>query len=74
MFILAKVDVANKNREGALENSEKAIQETKDQKVVAWSHVYLGRILDMKEDREGALERVQRGVNFCIEPERNCRK
>lgn len=55
-FILANVDVANKNREGALENFEKAIQETKDQKVVAWSHVYLGRILDMKEDREGALK------------------
>lgn len=54
-FILANVDVANKNREGALENFRKAIQETKDQKVVAWSHVYLGRILDMKEDREGAM-------------------
>ena len=38
-----------------LENFQKAIQATKDPKVVAWSHVYLGRILDMKEDREGAM-------------------
>jgi tetratricopeptide (TPR) repeat protein len=49
------VAVANKNREGALENFQKAIQNTKDPKVIAWSHLYVGRILDMKEDREGAL-------------------
>jgi tetratricopeptide (TPR) repeat protein len=55
LFILAQVDVANKNREGALGNFQKAIQSTKDPKVVAWSHVYLGRILDMKEDREAAM-------------------
>jgi hypothetical protein len=55
LFILAQVAVANKNREGALENFQKAIEATKDPKVVAWSHVYLGRILDMKEDREAAL-------------------
>jgi tetratricopeptide (TPR) repeat protein len=55
LFILAQVAVANKNREGALDNFQKAIQATKDPKVVGWSHVYLGRILDMKEDREAAL-------------------
>jgi predicted negative regulator of RcsB-dependent stress response len=55
LFILAQVAVANKNREAALDNFQKAIQETKDPKVVAWSHVYLGRILDMKEDREAAV-------------------
>jgi hypothetical protein len=55
LFILAEVAVANKNRDGAAENFQKAIQSTKDPKVVAWSHVYLGRILDMKEDREGAM-------------------
>lgn len=55
LFILAQVAVANKNRDGAVENFQKAIQASKDPKVVAWSHVYLGRILDMKEDREGAL-------------------
>jgi len=55
LFILAQVAVANKNRDGAVENFQKAIQATKDPKVVAWSHVYLGRIFDMKEDREGAM-------------------
>lgn len=56
MFILAEVAVANKNRDGAQENFEKAIQTTKDPKVAAWSHVYLGRILDMKEDRDAAVK------------------
>ncbi|HEV2474257.1 MAG TPA: hypothetical protein VGS41_16390 [Chthonomonadales bacterium] len=55
LFILAQVAVATKNRDGAAENFQKAIQATKDPKVVAWSHVYLGRILDMKDDREAAM-------------------
>jgi tetratricopeptide (TPR) repeat protein len=55
LFILAQVAVANKDREGALGNFQKAIQATKDPKVVAWSHVYLGRIMDMKEEREAAM-------------------
>jgi tetratricopeptide (TPR) repeat protein len=55
LFILAQVAVANKNREGAAENFQKAIQATRDPKVLAWSHVYLGRIMDMKEQRDAAL-------------------
>jgi len=63
LFILAQVAVANKNRESALENFQKAIQTTKDPKVVGWSHVYLGRILDMKEDREGAMNQYRAALN-----------
>ena len=57
LFILAQVAVANKNPDGAADNFRKAIQATKDPKVVAWSHVYLGRMLDMKDppDRAGAM-------------------
>ena len=56
LFILAEVAVANKNRDGAQDNFQKAIAASEDPKVVGWSHVYLGRILDMKEDRAAALE------------------
>ncbi|HTW58703.1 MAG TPA: DUF4932 domain-containing protein [Terriglobales bacterium] len=55
LFILAQVAVANKNMEGARDNFQKAIQAAKDPKVVAWSHVYLGRICDLKDEREAAL-------------------
>ncbi len=55
LFILAQVAVANKNMEGARDNFQKAINTAKDPKVIGWSHVYLGRILDLKEDRPAAL-------------------
>ncbi len=55
LFILAQVAVANKNMDGARDNFQKAIQAATDPKVVGWSHVYLGRILDLKEDRAAAL-------------------
>src|SRR6266567_3399536 len=67
LFILAQVAVANKNREGALENFQKAIQGTKDPKVVAWSHVYIGRILDMKEDREAAMNEYRAALTAGAE-------
>lgn len=59
LFILAQAAVATKHRDEAQDNFQKAIQETKDPKVVGWSHVYLGRILDMKEDREAAMKEYQ---------------
>jgi len=31
--------------------------------VVGWSHVYLGRILDMKEDRAAALDEYRAALN-----------
>ena len=67
LFILAQVAVANKNREGALDNFQKAIQATKDPKVVAWSHVYLGRILDMKEEREAAMNEYRAALTVGAE-------
>jgi hypothetical protein len=67
LFILAQVAVANRNREGALQNFQKAIEATKDPKVVAWSHVYLGRILDMKEDREAAMSEYRAALTTGAE-------
>jgi tetratricopeptide (TPR) repeat protein len=63
LFILAEVAVANKNRDGAQENFQKAIAASQDPTVVGWSHVYLGRILDMKEDREAALVEYKAAMN-----------
>jgi tetratricopeptide (TPR) repeat protein len=63
LFILAEVAVANRNRDGAQENFQKAIASSSDPTVLAWSHVYLGRILDMKEDREAAVEQYRAALN-----------
>jgi hypothetical protein len=67
LFILAQVAVATKNREGAQENFSKAIQASKDPKVLGWSHVYLGRILDMKEDREAAMNEYRAAMTAGAE-------
>jgi tetratricopeptide (TPR) repeat protein len=63
LFILAEVAVAKKDMAGARDNFQKAIAEAKDPKVVAWSHVYLGRILDLKEEREAAINEYRAALN-----------
>ena len=69
LFILAQVAVANKNPDGATQKFQQAIQSSKDPKVVAWSHVYLGRMLDMKDppDREGALNEYRAALTAGAE-------
>jgi hypothetical protein len=59
LFILAEAAVAEKNMEGARANFQKTIETAQDVKLVGWSHVYLGRILDLKEEREEAVKEYQ---------------
>jgi tetratricopeptide (TPR) repeat protein len=65
-FILARVDLMNFHPNAAPEEAEKAIdtaiaefQQTlatsKEQRLLAWSHIYLGRILDLQCKRDQAL-------------------
>jgi hypothetical protein len=63
LFILAEVAVANRNRDGAQDNFQKAIAASKDPTVVGWSHVYLGRILDMKEERDAAVQEYRAALD-----------
>jgi tetratricopeptide (TPR) repeat protein len=63
LFILAEVAVSNKDMAGARDNFQKAIEAAKDPQVVAWSHVYLGRILDLKEEREAAMNEYRAALN-----------
>jgi tetratricopeptide (TPR) repeat protein len=41
--------------EGARNYFQRALDVAKEPKVVAWSHIYLGRIFDLQEDREAAV-------------------
>lgn len=58
LFILAQISL-NKNMDGARDYFEKALQSTSEPQVVAWSHIYLGRILDLQDDQEGGPLRAQ---------------
>jgi len=55
LFILAQVATANKDIEGARSYFQRALGVAREPKVVAWSHIYLGRIFDLQEEREAAV-------------------
>jgi hypothetical protein len=59
LFILAQVATANRDMEGARSYFQRALGVAKEPKVVAWSHIYLGRIFDLQEDREAAVDQYQ---------------
>jgi tetratricopeptide (TPR) repeat protein len=58
LFILAQISL-NKNVAGAQQYFEQALQATNEPKVVAWSHIYLGRILDLQDDHENGPDRAE---------------
>jgi hypothetical protein len=56
LFIMAQVATANKDMVGATGYFEQALKLAQEPKVVAWSHIYLGRIYDLQEQREAAVD------------------
>ncbi len=56
LFILAEVATRNSNIQEARDYFERALQVAQEPKVLAWSHIYLGRIFDLQENREAALD------------------
>jgi tetratricopeptide (TPR) repeat protein len=56
LFILAQVATANRDMQGAQKYFQQALEVAREPKVVAWSHIYLGRIFDLQEDRAMALD------------------
>ncbi|MGA2966278.1 MAG: hypothetical protein ABSD64_08700, partial [Terriglobales bacterium] len=63
LFILAEVATANRDMEGARKYFEQSLQSARDPKLVAWSHIYLGRIFDLKEDRFAALDHYRAALD-----------
>jgi len=57
-FILAEVALRNRNVPEAQHNFEEALSSTKDPKVIAWSHIYLGRLLDLQDQQENGPDRA----------------
>lgn len=55
LFILAQAATMNRDLPGARQYFQRALDVAKEPKVVAWSHIYLGRIFDLQEERDAAL-------------------
>jgi hypothetical protein len=58
LFILAQVSLTS-NIDAARDYFEQALKATTEPKVVAWSHIYLGRILDLQDDEENGPLRAE---------------
>ncbi len=65
LFILAQVATANRDMEGARTYFERALETTHEPKVIAWSHIYLGRIFDLKENRDAALTEYRAALSVA---------
>jgi hypothetical protein len=62
-FILAQIALHG-NMGGARDYFEQALKSTSEPKVVAWSHIYLGRILDLQDDAEGGPLRAEAIIHY----------
>ena len=55
LFILARAAAAKGDMPGAQAYFERTLDLAREPRVVAWSHIYLGRIFDIREEREAAV-------------------
>ncbi len=54
-FILARADLMSNNVDGATAAFHKTIADSTDPRLLAWSHIYLGRIFDVEDQRDEAV-------------------
>ena len=59
LFILGQVATMNRDVDGAVNYFEQTIQASKEPRLTAWSHIYLGRIYDMQDDRDAAVQQYK---------------
>ena len=58
-FILARVALMKGRPQQAFEDFHKTVTMSKDPRILAWSHIYLGRMLDLECKREEAVAQYQ---------------
>lgn len=67
-FVLAKVASFKGDMEGAQADFQKAAGSAKDPHVVAWSHIYLGRIYDIQGERDSAVAQYKAALAISEVP------
>jgi len=63
-FVLARAASLSGDMQEAKADFEKTAAAAKDPRTVAWSHIYLGRILDLQDEREAAIEQYKAALSI----------
>jgi tetratricopeptide (TPR) repeat protein len=58
-FILARAAIMTGKPDEAIDRFQKTLASSKDQRLLAWSHIYLGRMLDLDCKRDEAVSEYQ---------------
>jgi Tfp pilus assembly protein PilF len=53
----------NRDMQGARDYFQRALEVAQEPKVVAWSHIYLGRIFDLQAERDAALDQYRAALS-----------
>jgi tetratricopeptide (TPR) repeat protein len=69
LFVLARVAVASGDLIAAEDFFRRATVASSDVKIQGWSHIYLGRILDMQQHRQEAVEHYRAAFHANGTPE-----
>ena len=56
LFILARAATLGRDLPGAQTYFQRTLEVAREPRMIAWAHIYLGRILDLEENREEALK------------------
>ncbi len=58
-YVLARVNLMQRQPGAAIGDFQEVLDSSKDPRTLAWSHIYLGRLYDIKDDRKKALAEYQ---------------
>jgi tetratricopeptide (TPR) repeat protein len=61
-FILARVDLMTQKPDEAVDEFQKTLATSKEQRLLAWSHIYLGRMLDLECKRDEAVSEYKQAL------------
>ena len=62
-FILARAATMKGDMGGAQKYFAQTVEVSKEPRVLAWSHIYLGRIYDLQDNRQAALDHYRTALN-----------